>query len=57
VIRGNTFAQRELLRAMKKRLEADGVSFEKAKAPRFSTATSESRTRRRRRRRRESRFK
>jgi hypothetical protein len=58
VVRGNTFAQRELLRAMKKRLEADGVNLSKPKTPRFTAATtSESRTRRRRRRRKESRFK
>lgn len=41
VIRSNTFAQRELLRALKKRLEQDGVEF------------SQNRRRRRRRRRRQ----
>jgi len=45
VIRNSTFAQRELLRALKKRLEAEGVDF----------GTRDSTTRRRRRRKRQTR--
>ena len=47
VVRGNTFAQRELLRAMKKRLEADGVNLARPATP--------SRLGRRRRRQRKKR--